>query len=937
MKYLGFFICFMFLLLHDLKSQEFGANRFSTRWRQINNDTVRVIFPNRINATANEVANIVLNLAAQNKISLGNRLRKIDIVLQNAPVISNGYVSLGPFKSEFYLTPPSDNFDMGTLPWSTQLALHEYRHVQQYNNFYKGLSKAGYFLFGQEGYALAVNVAIPNWFYEGDAVFQETALSAQGRGRMPTFLKAYPTLWTAGKNYNWMKLRNGSLKNYVPNHYDLGYLLVNYGYEKYGPDFWKKITSDAAAFEGLFYPMQKAIKTYSGIRYKAFIKDAFDYYKGIYNIDSLKNINSESDNKRRPKSSSVENYFYPAFISSDSMLYLKNSNKATPAFYIKDSLGEHFLRKRDIGSEEQFSFRNGKIVYAATENHPRWHWEGYSVIKLLDIKTNNQKRLSKRSRYFSPDLSFDGKQIVANHSLINGGASLILLDAENGQVLKEIIDTGIHYYSTPKFVNDSIIISSIRFAMGKNALALINLNSEKIENITPPTFNTIGQINVRNDSAYFIASQGLKDEIFCINLKTRQLEKLITDNITNYFINANDNFLVWSNFTTDGYRLKQTEKGNAKWLKVSINQLAETKSGIVTKYFADTSLVNEISLEKSFTEGKYTKLHCPINIHSWRPFYEAPEYSLTIYGNNILNTTTTEISYLFNENDKTHAVGTELRYGGLFPQISFGSKFTFNRKDSVQKKLKEWNQLENHVGLSIPLQWTKGNTYRFFNVSSNYVYRNEYNIGILKDSFRTRNFGYLNHSISWAQQEPMARQHIFPRRGYSASVQYLHTTNLYKARLFFSKVNIFLPGLWPTHNLVVSAAMQEMGAKDRRFSNRMPYSRGFIAVDSARVLGVRTNYHFPLAYPDWGFANLLYLQRIRANIFYDFTKISGKKTSYKKDMQSIGTEIYFDTKWWNSYSLTFGMRGGYLLTKEPQIPNRKFFFELILPVSLLPN
>ncbi|MBK7098846.1 MAG: hypothetical protein IPH58_11410 [Sphingobacteriales bacterium] len=734
-----------------------------------------------------------------------------------------------------------------------------------------------------------------------------------------------------------MKLRNGSLKNYVPNHYDLGYLLVNYGYEKYGPDFWKNITSDAAAYEALFYPMQKAIKTYSGIRYKTFIKNAFDYNKNIYNIDSLKNINTEPYNKPRPKSSSVENYFYPAYISSDSMLYLKSSYKATPAFYIKDSLGEHFLRKRDISSEEQFSYRNGKIVYAATENHPRWHWEGYSVIKLLDIKTNNQKRLSNRSRYFSPDISFDGKQIIANHSLINGGSSLILLDAENGRVLKEIMDTDIHYFSTPKFANDSIIISSIRFSKGKNALAIINLNSEKIEIITPPTFNTIGQINVRKDSAYFIASQGLKDEIFCIDLKTRNLGTLITDNITSYFINANDNFLVWSNFTADGFRLKQTEKDNTKWQKVSLNQLAESTSGIVTKYFADTSLVNEAGLEKSFTTEKYNKLHRPVNIHSWRPFYEAPEYSLTIYGNNILNTTTTEISYLFNENDKTHAVGAELRYGGLFPQISFGSKFTFNRKDSVQKKLKEWNQLENHVGLSIPLRWAKGETYRFFNVSSNYVCRNEYNKGILKDSFKTRNFGYLNHSISWAQQVPMARQHIFTRWGYSASVQYLHTTNLYKARLFFSKVNIFLPGLWPTHNLVVSAAMQEMSTKDRRFSNRMPYSRGYIAVDSARVWGVRTNYHFPLAYPDWGFANLLYIQRIRANIFYDFTKINGKKMLYKKDMQSIGTEIYFDTKWWNSYPLTFGLRGGYLLTKEPQIPNRKFFFELVLPVSLLPN
>ncbi len=134
-------------------------------------------------------------------------------------------------------------------------------------------------LFGEEGYALAVNASIPDWFFEGDAVYNETVLSKQGRGRLPLFMNAYPALWQAGKNYSWMKLRNGSFKDYVPDHYNLGYPLVNYGYEKYGQDFWGKVTRDASAFKGLFYPFQKAIKKHAGVDYKTFRNEALAYYK----------------------------------------------------------------------------------------------------------------------------------------------------------------------------------------------------------------------------------------------------------------------------------------------------------------------------------------------------------------------------------------------------------------------------------------------------------------------------------------------------------------------------------------------------------------------------------------------------------------------------------------------------------------------------------
>ncbi len=184
-----------------LQAQEFGGNPASQKWKQINTDTARVIFPEGLDSTATRVASVIHQVASQQPASLGSQLRKINIVLQNQTTIGNGYVQLGPYRSEFFLTPILDNFSEGSIAWADQLALHEYRHVEQFNNFRMGLSKAMYYLFGEEGLALAINAAVPDWFYEGDAVYQETLLSSQCRGRLPLFLNAYTSLWQAGKNY----------------------------------------------------------------------------------------------------------------------------------------------------------------------------------------------------------------------------------------------------------------------------------------------------------------------------------------------------------------------------------------------------------------------------------------------------------------------------------------------------------------------------------------------------------------------------------------------------------------------------------------------------------------------------------------------------------------------------------------------------------------
>lgn len=240
-----FLALFFLLSATTLKAQQFGAFPPATKWNQINTDTARVIFDNKVISQAQRISAIIHRMSKEDRASLGGKIRKINVVLHPNTTLANGYVALAPFRSEYYLIPSSNIFEFGSTPWNEELAIHEHRHVQQYSNFNKGLSKLGGFVLGQNGQALFNALAIPDWFFEGDAVHSETAFTAQGRGRAPYFFNGFKALWHEGRDYSWLKLRNGSLVDYVPNHYQLGYLLTNWGYQQYGSEFWGKVTDHA--------------------------------------------------------------------------------------------------------------------------------------------------------------------------------------------------------------------------------------------------------------------------------------------------------------------------------------------------------------------------------------------------------------------------------------------------------------------------------------------------------------------------------------------------------------------------------------------------------------------------------------------------------------------------------------------------------------------
>ena len=922
MKKFHILIGLVLLASSQIYSQQFGGFPPSVKWKQINTDTARIIFPSPVDSLAQDIAAIVHKIMMQRPNTLGDEVRKINIVLHNNTTLANGYVALGPYRSEFYLIPGSDIFEFGANPWYKELAVHEFRHALQYSNFNRGISKIGSIIFGQEGQALFNALVIPGWFWEGDAVHSETSVTTQGRGRTPYFFNGYRSLWREGRNYNWMKLRNGSFKDYVPTHYNLGYLLVNYGYLKYGSDFWQKVTADAAAYKGLVYPFQQAVKRYSGVDYKKFRQQALDYY-------------SHGISKKRTdivKRATVTNYYFPQYIGQDSLLYLKTSYKKLPAFYVKDKKGEHKLRLTNISTETWFSYRNGVIAYTAYETNPRWSLIDYSSIYLYNMGTNKQTKITGKAKYYTPDISPSGQKIVAVSVDETTKTSLHILD-HSGKILQTVPSNN-SIFVHPRFIDDNTIAVTERLPNATMQLSRIDLSGGEKEILVPSTSALIGYPFIYEGSIYFVSSVAGLDDIYSLRLSDKKIYQLVSGQTGKYYPSVYNDTLIWSAFTSNGL------KTNTKQLTgdtASLNQ--EVWKEVTLPYpVADATSTSNVltNVSRKFPEGRYKQGAHLLNFHTWRPGYTDPEFTLSLFSDNIVNTFSNEIYYRYNQNETSHAVGLNSSYGAWYTVLNAGAEYIWNRTFTDTTGSVDYNQTEIRLGYNIPLNFTKGKMYRFLNFGSDYVLNNIWLVKGSKDSSKNTN-SYLRHFVSWANYLPTARQHIYPKFGYTVSGSYRHLLNV-NGFQFVGNTQLFLPS-FGNHSIVLTGSWQETDTNNVVFSNRFANSRGYDEYYFSRMWRMGANYHFPIAYPDFGFANIYYLQRIRGNLFYDFTKVYSNNKNANKNLRSVGAELYFDSKLWNELPVSFGIRASYLLDDGFSTNDKKgkVWLEFILPLDLIPE
>lgn len=942
-------LAFLFLLSSfSLSAQNFGGNPSAIKWYQVNTDKARVIFPAGLDSQAKRIAGIMKLLGDSTAGSIGGRQKKWNVILQNQSTISNAYVRMAPVMSEFYMMTGQDNFSFGSLRWDDNLAIHENRHMQQLSNFNKGFTKVFSFFLGEEGQLLANGMTIPDYFFEGDAVWQETLVSAQGRGRMTSFYNGFKSLWLADKNYSWMKLRNGSYKDLVPDHYELGYQLTAYGYEKYGAGFWNKVTNDAVRFRSVFYPFNRAVERYSGKTYRQFTKDAMQYFKNRALPAQTKAATALTYLTEAEKNNVID-YRFATFINDDSILVTKRSYKAIPAFCIISKGKETSIRLRDIGIDDYYSYRNGKVVYAAYQSDPRWTNREYSVIKLLDMYTGRQRQITSQSRLFSPDINEAGTEILAVEVKPDGSNHLVRIDAQTGKQTATTPNSQNYFFTQSKFINSGTAVSAARSPEGTMALITIDLTNGTINELTPFSYNVIGYPFVRGDVVYFNAMYDQSDAIFAVNMTNKKIYKLTENNNGVYSPAVNEKGeLLLSAFTSNGYRLASVTLQKESWTEFSPGDMIAGND----RYFAAASLqisgkgilakLKEADLETAVKSPvtKYRKSFRLFNFHSWRPVVADPEYGYSLYGDNVLSSFKSAVTYTYNRSDMSHTLGFNAIYAGWFPVLNAGVETSFNRTvDTALGKSVSYNAATVKAGISVPLRFINGRTSKFLNFGAGYNSEQYYYRGVGKNVFSNNAINYGNAFFSFSNISQKARQHINPRWAQSLSLDYRDAFNFRNSYKFVGHASFYLPGIARNHSLVINTAYQKRDTMADLFSKNFAYSRGYEALSTRRMYKVGVNYQLPVVYPDWGFANLLYFQRVRANAFYDYTNAKARVNNVLTEIKnrSTGAEVYFDTKIWNAYPVSFGVRFSHLLDTDLLNPLVKNRWEIIIPIGLIPD
>jgi hypothetical protein len=926
------------------QAQNYGGNPPEIKWRQVNTPEARIIFPAGMDSVGQRVASIIMQMNSRVRPTIGQKQKQVSIVLQNQTTQSNGYVGLAPFRSEFYLTPDQNSFELGSLRFADQLAVHEFRHVQQFNNFNVGLSHVLKIIFGESGQSFGNEIATPNWFFEGDAVFNETYVTNQGRGRLPYFFNSYRALWAAGKNYSYMKLRNGSYKDYVPDHYPLGYMLVSYGREKYGEDFWKNVTHDAASLYN-FYPMQSAVKKYSGKRFSDFKDSAFYYYKQQFKNDEHTGprVKKLAFLNKANNQHFIANQEYPAYVDDNSIIYTKTTYDKPAVFVINTNGKERVIKGRNFTIDSYFDYHDGKIIYASYRPNLRWGYRDYSEITLLDVKTGQETRVTKSTKYFSPSISNDGKRIVAVQVLPDGSNQLHILGMD-GKLITALPNQDKLFYTYPKFYGDKII-SAVRRLDGTMSIASTNVSTGNTEYLLPFSIKPVGFPSVHSDKVYFSATEGLNDGLFALSLTDKKLYRLqnetILGDIGNYQPTASANKLAWVSFTAYGYQLHQAANSEVQWKQVEGNaipgSLPDMGITALNKGNAVDLLASVNNTHPDVT--KYNKAFHLFNFHTLEPDFESPNYKVTLQGNNVLNTMITELSYNYNSNEGYSEYGLDLVYGAWFPYLSVGTDYIAGREGFSSKGALYYNQIQYHGGVQLPFTLSKGRLAAGLSVGSSLVYSRNYFDYPYDLPSNNRELLYLSNNLSFTSHGRSAKKNIFPALGLNLGLNYKNAIDGYQGDQLLATGTVFLPGLFANHSLVLNAAYHQRDVLNKaNFSNDFTFSRGYSAGNLYQISKLSADYHFPIAYPDLGIINAAYLSRIRANVFYDYSY--GYDPTYynikiDNNFNTVGAQVTFDGKLWNFYDYSIGIRYSYMLNANIFSSNRNADrVEIVVPISI---
>lgn len=919
----------------------------SLKWYQVNTPYFRVIYSEGFARQAERVANSLEHIHKVEAKSLGTEPKKVSVILQNQSSVSNGFVSILPRRSEFYTMPTQDYNFVGTNDWLDLLAVHEYRHVVQYQHATRGFNKAIYYLFGSISLAGMAQVAAPSWFWEGDAVVAETAFTPSGRGKIPNFGLVMKTNLLEGRKFNYHKQHLRSYKHFIPDHYVLGYYMTSYLRRKTNdPDIWGKISARSWSVPFLPFAFSNAIRKETGMYVTDLYDEMADNLSAAWRkeLDGLVLTPFVRVNPRSNKA--YTDYLYPQPLSDGSVLVMKKGIGDIEKFVIlnKDKDEDKVYTPGMINDTGMLSAAGKNVVWNEYGYDPRWAVRNYSQVKVYDLATGKRKRIGpKRSRYAGAAIAPGGDKVVTIETDTHYKTSVVVLDAVKGTVIKSFPNPENLFYSMPRWSDDGKRIALLKTLPDGKTITLIDFETGNSRDVLPVSQENVGYPVLHGNYLLFNSPARGIDNIFAIDLATGQRFQVTTSRLGAYnpAVSPDGQTLYYNDQTKDGLDVVSIPFDPAKWATYVPGREATLFFGHLVEQEGHPDILKDMPATERVHQ-RYRVINGLINPYNWGAAFESDltEASIGLLSRDILSTTSVSLGYFFDINERTGALRGEVSYQGLFPIIDISASIS-NRSvnegsrrfydtlvDPVTSEERDvvfkWKEKTVQAGLRIPLittssryhgSVTAGNNIGLTQISDFGNSVNEYGRFVPSGDGRYYPFyeyagdGQLvyNHfNFSAFRMLKQSRRDINARWGQQLEIQSFETPfgGQFNGRLFSVFSALFFPGVGKHHSFWTYGGYQHSKYEQRFdprsqtyiFRNQIPVPRGQSVFRFRDFYSASANYTLPLWYPDIALGPVINFQRLRANVFFDYGFGEGPAFfhSTSREYSSVGVEAKLD-------------------------------------------
>ncbi|MDR0941788.1 MAG: hypothetical protein LBM68_06130, partial [Bacteroidales bacterium] len=415
-----------------------GNERGSTKWQHIETDHFQVIYPQGYDSVAQRFTRILHYAYSAVGKTLEHEPAKISVVLHSQSKISNGSMVLAPARIDVF-----DMVSQAQTPddrWE-EIAIHEYRHAVQMDKLNEGATRILYFLLGEQAPSAVAGLYLPSWFLEGDAVVCETALGNAGRGRTANFSMGLRAQLAQKQQFAYAKAYFGSYRDFVPDVYAMGYVLVANARSLYNPYLFAKVTENVALRPFSIRPFDNALRAQTGLTKLQLYDTTFKVQALEWQLLREREIHKPFDTIIAPSKKVYTDYTFAKRIHDTQMLVERSGLSQRRQLVL---LTDGKKRVQVIANtalkpaNEDFSTNNKWVVWAETRPNIRWELTNATTIYMYSLETKKKRKISSKMRLSAPAISQDNTQIVAVEIDASGAYNLQFYDVHSKEWILKI-------------------------------------------------------------------------------------------------------------------------------------------------------------------------------------------------------------------------------------------------------------------------------------------------------------------------------------------------------------------------------------------------------------------------------------------------------------------------------------------------------------------